>query len=620
MKQQIFSLLRQLLFWLLVFATGRLLFLIYFSASIRTAGIPVGEVLQTFYYALVLDISTASYLLVFPFLLLVVQSFFKVGWPDGVNKIYSAIVLLIYLLITVSELPLYGEWESKLSFKALRYLRHPTEVVASVSNRQLLTGLLLVVVQFLVFYWLYKRYFYKPYRRKKKTKWCWKMAFVLLVPGLLLLGLRGGFGEIPITSSRSYFSKFNLLNLAAVNSGYNLVFSTIDYLQIAENNRFVTLPSDRAKTIVKQIHEVSKDTTVLILNNPRPNIVIVLIESWPGDVIESLGGEPGITPEFSKLEKDGLLFTRFYATGNRSQQSMASIYGGLPALPVTTLSDHPEKYYAVPSLVKKLNARDYYTSFYFGGQLMYGNIKSYLVYNEFDRLIEEDDFDSRLPRGKMGVHDEYLFERFASDLDTMPQPFFATAFTLSSHSPYDQPGDRPISHIQKANDFVNSVFYTDQALGRFFEQVKNKPWFKNTLFVILSDHSHPSYKNYPLRTFEYHNIPLLLYGGALKEEFRGKQNDKIFSNVDLTKTLLHQLNMPADDFFWSRDIFNPYSPEFAYFDMTIGFGWKRYSGEIVLNFKDNYYYVKRVDKAKKKELEEEGRAYIQVLFEEFLGW
>ncbi|MCF6170994.1 MAG: LTA synthase family protein [Bacteroidales bacterium] len=620
LKQQIFSLLRQLLFWLLVFATGRLLFLVYVSGSVRTAGIPISEVLQTFYYALMLDISTASYLLIIPFFLLLIQSYFRAGWADAFNKVYTAVVLLVFLLITVAELALYAEWESKLSFKALVYLRHPAEVINSVSNRQLFAGLFLVIVQFLFFCWLYKRCFYKPFIRNQKTRRIWKAVFVLLAPGLLLLGIRGGFGEIPITSSKSYFSKNNLLNLAAVNSAYNLVFSAIDYFQIKESNRFSTLPSDKAKALVGQIHEVSKDSTVSVLNSSRPNIVIILLESWPGDVIESLGGEAGITPEFSKLEKDGLLFTNFYATGNRSQQAMASIYGGLPALPVTTLADHPEKYYAVPSLVKKLNEEGYYSSFYFGGQLMYGNIKSFLVYNEFDRLVEGDDFDSQVPRGKMGVHDEFLFERFARELDTGPRPFFATAFTLSSHSPYDQPGERPIKHIESENDFVNSVFYADQALGRFFEQVKTKPWFDSTLFVILSDHSHPSYKNYPLRTFEYHNIPFLLCGGALKKEFMGKQNDRIFSNADLTRTLLRQLDLPADDFFWSRDIFNPYSPEYAYFDLTTGFGWKRPFGEIVLKLEDNYHYVNKVDESREKELEEEGRAYVQVLFEEFLGW
>ncbi|RLD42411.1 MAG: hypothetical protein DRI89_07380 [Bacteroidetes bacterium] len=620
MKHPIFSLLRQLLFWLLVFAAERLLFLVYFSPLIRVNEMPFAEVLKTFYYALMLDVSTASYVLIIPFLLLLFQTFSRAKWPDLVNKIYTSIVLLIYLLIAVSELGLYGEWESKLSFKALLYLRQPAEVFHSVSNALLFTGLALLLGQFFLFNWLYGRFFYKSLKVNQKAKWYWKTVFVLLVPAVLFLGVRGGYQEIPITSSKSYFSKFNLLNLAAVNSGYNLFFSAIDYYQVEESNRFVTLPSKEAKVLVEKLHRIEKDTTISILNIPKPNIVIILLESWSGDLIESIGGEPGITPEFRKLEKNGLFFTHFYATGNRSQQAMASIYGGLPALPVTTLSDHPEKYYAVPSLVKKLNGAGYFSSFYFGGQLIYGNIKSYLIYNEFNRLVEGDDFDDDVLQGKMGVHDEFLFENFSNDLNAMPQPFFATAFTLSSHSPYDYPGGKQISHIEREAEFVNSVFYTDQALGQFFESVKSKSWFENTLFVILADHSHPSHKGYAMRSFEYHNIPLLLCGGALKDEYRGEQVDKIFSNVDLTKTLLHQLNLSADEFFWSKDIFNPYSPEFAFFELNNGYGWKQPMGEIVYNIKDNYYYVKPDNKLEKQQLDEKGKAYIQVLFEEFLEW
>ena len=620
MKQPLLSLLRQLLFWLFVFAAERLLFLVWFSSTIRSEAIPFSEVLKTFYFALMLDISTAGYVLFVPFILLALQSFLHARWPDFVNKIYTSLILLIYLVIAVSELGLYGEWESKLSFKALLYLRHPTEIINSVSNTLLFSGLLLLVVQFFLFNYLYRRWFYVPFKRDKDVKWYWKTAFIVFVPLILFLGIRGGFQEIPITSSRSYFSRFNLLNLAAVNSGYNMAFSTIDYFQVQENNSFASLPVEKAKAIVKQLHSIEKDTTVSILNTLHPNIVIILLESWSGDLIESLGGEAGITNEFHKLEKDGLFFTRFYATGNRSQQAIASIYGGLPALPITTLTDHPEKYYAVPSLVKRMNEAGYFTSFYFGGQLEYGNIKSYLVYNEFDRLVEENDFDSELPRGKMGVHDEFLFERFASDLSRMPQPFFATAFTLSSHSPYDQPGGRPLTHIKREKKFVNAVYYTDKSLGQFFSRVKNTSWYDSSLFIILSDHSHVSYKGHPLRTFEYHNIPLLLCGGALKKEFRGKQINKIFSNVDIPKTLLHQLNLPAAAFSWSKDMMNPYSPEFAYFDLNTGFGWKQPIGEIVLNMKDNHYFEKRVDKAKMQKLENGGRAYVQILFDEFLEW
>ncbi len=620
MKNQFISLLKQLVFWLLVFAAGRMLFLLFATASIRADGIPFVEVLSTFYHALPLDVSTACYILTLPFLLTAVRMFQPpASWPLKLNRYYTGLVLFIYLLISVAEPLLYAEWETKLSFKALVYLRHPSEVVRSATNSDLVTGVLLLGGLFALFFVLYRLFVETEPGTLRKPSPAVRAGFLLLAPALLLLGIRGGFGEIPITISQSYFSKHNLLNLAAVNSGYNLFFSIIDHYQIEENNRFVTLPDEQARRLVKELHRVERDTTVSVLKLNRPNIVIVLLESWPGDVIESLGGDPGITPRFHELEKEGLLFTRFYTTGNRSQQAMASIYGGLPSLPVSTLADHPEKYGAVPSLLKRLHSEGYFSAFYFGGQLIYGNIKSYLVYNEFDRLVEGSDFKAELPRGKMGVHDEFLFRRFATDLEVMPRPFFATAFTLSSHSPYDQPGDRPFSTDREA-DFVNSVHYTDRSLGEFFDAVKKKSWYDSTLFVVSSDHSHASYKGYPLRTFEYHNIPFLLLGGALKDEYRVQQTGRIFTNVDLPQTLLHQLRLPAKEFFWSRDMFNPYSPQFAYFDMVIGFGWKRDYGEIVLNFKDNYFYVKRVDKSREQELENEGRAYIQVLMEDFLAW
>lgn len=136
----------------------------------------------------------------------------------------------------------------------------------------------------------------------------------------------------------------------------------------------------------------------------------------------------------------------------------------------------------------------------------------------------------------------------------------------------------------------------------------------------MADHSHNSPKNHAVQSFKYHKIPLLITGGALANEFRGKQNSKLCSNVDITKTLLMQLQLPADNFFWSKDIFNPYSPEFAYFELNEGFGWKRPYGEEVISIKKNYYYKRQVPANKKEELDLEGRAYLQVWFDEFMGY
>jgi phosphoglycerol transferase MdoB-like AlkP superfamily enzyme len=380
------------------------------------------------------------------------------------------------------------------------------------------------------------------------------------------------------------------------------------------------MPDEKANNIVQEIHFVEKDTTVTILDKNRPNIVVIFLESWSGDLVESLGGVPGITPEFRKLEREGMLFTQFFASGNRSQQALASVFGGAPALPVTTLTDHPEKYPAIPSLVKNLKKEGYFTSFYFGGDLNYGNIRSYLVYNEFDKLVEEKDFSAEAVKGKLGFHDEVLFDRLLDELDEQQEPFFTATLTLSSHSPYDQPGERPIDWIDVENDYINSAWYTDKCLGEFFDAAREKSWYENTLFIVMADHSHVSYNNYQWWSFNYRRIPLLLLGGALSEEFENSTNERICTNVDITSTLLKQLQLPDEEFFWSKNLFNPYTPEFANFELNDGFGWMRPMGRLEYNVVVPLILSSDVKGADFDKLKLEGEAYYQVLFKEFLGY
>lgn len=605
---------------MVVFALERTIFLVFYHALLTADKISTGALFSVYGHALKLDISTASYLLLFPFLMEVLANAFNTSFFRKVGNVFNYLVLSAYLMITAGEIGLYGEWKTKLSYKALVYFRNPSEVLNTATAGEIISFFLLVVLQLILLIWIYQKFVNTPFRKLKTARWKTIPGFILL-SGLLLLGIRGGFGAIPITASDAYFSKHNILNVASVNSGYNLAFGTIDYFQMKERNIFKTLPDKEAQQIVKKIHSVEKGSTVSILKIKKPNIMIVLLESFSGDLIETLGGRPEIAPEFHKMEKEGLMFTNFYATGNRSQQAIGSLFAGLPAIPVTTLTDHPEKYKSVPSLIKVLNNQGYFTSFYFGGDLNYGNIKSFLLYNEFDRLVDENDFDKDLPKGRLGYHDQYMFEKYHHDLNKMEKPFFSTVFTLSSHSPYDQPGDHPLQEFKLEKNFVNAAHYTDHWLGDFFDKIKSESWYDSTLIIVLADHSHVSYLNRPLRSFGYHKIPLLLTGGALADSLRGKQYSRITSNVNITSTLLHQLGLPSEQFSWSLDMFNPSTPQFAYFELNQGYGWKRPQGEVVQNIINNYYFVKKCNQQQKcPQLEKEGRSYVQVLFEEFMGF
>lgn len=442
------------------------------------------------------------------------------------------------------------------------------------------------------------------------------LAFIFIF-ALIFLGMRGGFGAIPISTSSGYFSNYKIVNVMTVNPAYNLAENITNDRKVKDNAHFNYMDFETAKTITEKTHEVECDSTINILKTERPNVLIVLLESWSADLIESLGGTHDITPNFHDLEKDGLLFTNFYASANRSQQAIASIIGGLPGLPVTTITNHQEKYFAIPSIITPLDSLGYYTSFYFGGELNYGNILSYLRYNGFDRIVEGKDVKEHFHRGKLGIQDTDMLPWAANDISDQPEPFFTTIFTLSTHSPYDYPRifeELEWPRIEKA--FVNSAKYTDIAIKLFMDMARQQPWYDNTLFLFMADHSHPSYKNHPLESFEYHKIPLLIYGEPLQDSLRGTTFDKICGNTDIPATLLSQFGVKYDDFIWSKNVFNACYKPFAFFELYSGLGWKTDEGEFVVTTNDRV--VKNTFPEEQSDsLTKQGKAYMQYHFDLF---
>jgi phosphoglycerol transferase MdoB-like AlkP superfamily enzyme len=441
-------------------------------------------------------------------------------------------------------------------------------------------------------------------------------SFVLVL-GMLFLGMRGGLNEIPITSSKVYYSSHKFANEMCVNPAYYLVENILNSKKVETRAHFNYMDMESAKRRTESLHAFACDSTVNILKIERPNIVVILLESWSADLIESLGGEPGITPNFRELEKDGLLFTNIYASANRSQHAMSSLFGGLPGMPVTTITNHPDKYYAVPSLVKKMDSIGYHTSFYFGGELNYGNILSYLRYNEFDEIVEGKDINEGFFKGKLGYHDTDVMPWYVEQLSRYEQPFFSTLFTQSSHSPYDYPKIfEEIEWPAIEKQYVNSGYYTDIAIGMFMEKAKQQEWYDSTLFVFVADHSHATYKNHRMESFDHHKIPMLIYGEPLQDSLRGMTFDKICGNTDLPATILAQLRMKHDEFIWSKDVFGKCYKPFAFFELNNGLGWKTPEGEFV--YSNTGVYIKNtLPEAVRDSVVKDGKAYMQYHFDLF---
>jgi len=601
---------------MLFFALTRSVFIFYNFKKAAEAGF--GEVLLSYWHALYLDHSMVCYLLGFPFLLLFIQTLAKAPFLNRINQYYTFLLIVVVAFITVAELAVFDEWNVKLTYKAMIYLQHPSEVINSATTKTLLLGLLLIGLITFVGIFAFQRLVFLRYCLQKRNYYI-SAAFFLITPVFIGLGLRGGYQEIPISVSSVYFSKNNFINNATVNTTWNLMNSIDKNLKYMNENPYQFYPYAEAKQVVDSLFTVKKDTTLSILKNTKPNIVMVILESWSADMVQSIGGLTGITPEFEKLTKEGMLFTNFYASGELSDQGLAALLSGFPAQPTTSIVRQPDKFQYLPSLPQRLKKIGYYTSFHFGGALNYGNIKGFIYFHNMDKIFEGKDFPSSVPQGSLGAHDEYLFQQLLKDYKNYKQPFFASAFTLSSHSPYDQPMDEVIHSGGEHKPFLNSVYYSDRSIGNFMREAKKQTWYNNTLFIFVADHTHLTPRNWSYYAQQYRHIPFMLYGNVLKDEYKGTKDSTICSQTDLPATLLAQLNLKHDEFKWSNNIFNPYTNHFAYYSSKLGYGWLSPNNYYAYNFDLKEIEEPRFEsKQSEAKLVKCGQCFLQVLFEEYL--
>jgi len=612
-----FSFIRQMLFWLLFFAIGRLAFIGFYYHDIWVVSHSINEIMLTFVKGFKLDLATASYFMFVPFLFHLIEIFYSPRFVQQLNKAYHIIVIFLYSLLISGEIGIYSEWRTKINYKALLYLQNPGEVIHTAQTSETIGLIILAFALTALGVWLYIRFFHITIVRIQ-TPFLVGLTFITLIPVLLVIGARGGFQEIPINQSQSYFSKYPIINSAATNSVFNLYISYHENRESLHANPFDEMPKQDAQQIVKNIYSQPKDSCIKILNVPKPNIVLIILESWSSELIFTPEGKQEVTPNFHKLIENGLYFDNIYATGPRSEQGMASIFAGMPAIPITSVTVQPDKYNKLPSIVKDLNSFGYHTAFNFGGQLIYGNIKSFIIYNQFDRIKEVYDFNQDLPQGKLGIHDEFTLHEMIEDVNNDPQPFFSALFTLSTHSPYDQPMEEKIDWGASVNQYLNGGNYTDDALGKFIDEASKQDWYKNTLFIFVADHSHNSYSKLSMQNIEYQKIPLLFYGPVLDSAMRGKTIHHLGIQTDIAATLLCQLGLNTSKYHWSVNLLDPYSPEFAYTSYEEGFAWKRPVGAVSYEKRfDRFHYINCPENVKDS-LTQEGKAYLQLLFQEYL--
>lgn len=591
------------LFWIAFFFFARLLFL---AINIKNAeGIAASDYLGMVVHGLHMDLSMIGYISVIVGLFFIVSSWIAPRYSPKITSVTTLVLLIIVSCIVISDGVLFRYWGFRMDATPLMYLKTPAEVLATMSLSQIIFAPIAVAAYAVGWWWIYRRYINKKTTVHAKLPW-W--SFLLI--SLNIIPIRGGFGISPMNPGKAYFSKDNFTNQATVNVTFNVFYSLNKMKDTEKIYRF--MEDKEAKAIVDSMYVQSGETNY-ILNTQRPNVIVLIMESFVSTITETLGGNKGITPNLDSLMKEGVLFSHIYNDGQRSEKGIVSVLSGYPAQTTTSIIKHNAKVLKLPVLAKDFEKQGYKTAYFHGGDIGFANMRTYLVSSEYDKMITQDDFPKEQQQSKWGAQDGFVFNRMLDSLNREKQPFFYAFFTLSSHEPFDVPMKTVFPGSDDESKFKNAAHYTDRCLGDFIRKAKKSKWWNNTLIVIIADHGR-SFGNHSEVFDEKRNrIPMLWLGGALK--VNGMKVDKLGVQHDLAATLLSQLKMDTKRYTFSRNLLDKNFKDFGMFTFNNGFGYAEGNSVVVFDNVGNKYSqeINPTEAVKKR-----GKALFQVYSKHFV--
>jgi phosphoglycerol transferase MdoB-like AlkP superfamily enzyme len=399
--------------------------------------------------------------------------------------------------------------------------------------------------QILLYYWYFPLasfalgvgvYFFDksflPFQKKKTGFLSYSIGSVLVL-GLAFVGIRGGVQGKSINVQTAFSQGKNELGHLVLNTPYHF-FRTLKNQRIEPFRFFAS--DDKAKNVILNRRDLRPSN----INHKNFNIVLIILESFSLEYVEE-----GYTPFLADLMKESLSFERHLANGRRSIEALPSLLCGLPSLidePISKSLFQSNRFNCMP---KRLKTKGYTNLFFHGGSRGTMGFESYTLSNGFDRYYSREDYPIRDDYdGTWGIFDEPFFQFSADVISKTSEPFLAGIFTLSLHQPYSVPIDYKDKFPKGSLEIHESIGYSDFALKQFFEKIKKEEWFKNTLFIITSDHSQkletPKYSN----QIGSYRVPLLLYAPGIKW---GEINTlKVTQHSDIPVTVLDFLGVESD--------------------------------------------------------------------------
>ncbi len=520
------------------------------------------QTIQAFGVGLWFDLNALCYLLV---LFLLVSFFVPNIWRSKVwfNKVRWMLAFLVTFALlfgAVSEYIFWQEFTTRFNFIAVDYLIYTNEVIGNIRESYPVSLILLAIalvaaaILFILNKYVSLDTALKPFKQKAK----------LLIAAILLPVISFQLANV----DQMDFGKNAYANELAGNGVFS--FSAAARRNELDYDKFYKkIPQAQADKILKNIKVERKPFSAVIgaseneaieheevpelgpfTRRPR-NVILISVESLSAEYVGAYGNKQNLTPYLDALAKQSLVFDKLFATGTRTVRGLDALTLAIPPIPGQAIV-HRLKNEHLATIGEFLEEANFSTFFIYGGYGVFDNMNNYFRGNDYV-VVDRTDFDKKSIQSEnvWGVDDESLFDNSIAIFDKnirTNKPFFAHIMTTSNHRPFSFPDgkiDLPQGHREGA------VKYTDYALGKLIEKAKTKPWFKDTLFVIVADHCASVAGKTKLPVAKYH-IPLFFYAPDMLPAGHYK---RISSQIDIVPTLLDVLGVKGDEHFFGESLF-----------------------------------------------------------------
>jgi len=474
------------------------------------------------------------------------------------------LALMAVIFLECSTPSFIGQFDSRPNMLFLEYLNRPREVGATLWSAYPLP---IVGALFLVGAsgWFSCRRFRRLVSPIEPTG---ILPALLVTPVLLVICLamiRSTLDHRPVNPSTVALSVDPLANELALNSTYTVLYAAYETRHESTGGFSYAPVDDRTMTrevraaMMVDPESFTSDAYPTLHRQALPvpagefsNLVIIVEESLGAEFVGSLGGLE-LTPNIDAMKNEGIWFENLYATGVRSARGLEAIVTGFTPTPARSVVKLPKSQRDFFTLAQLLSNAGYETSFIYGGEAQFDNMRRFFMNNGFQQVVDETDYEDPVFMGTWGVSDEDLFARANEEFSREREnPFFSLVFSSSNHSPFDFPDGRVEPYGGNKNTVENAVRYADYAIGRFFDMAREADYWKNTVFLVVADHNSRVYGPEVVPIERFH-IPAVILGGPVQPSVFSP----VASQIDLAPTLLSLIGVEGEHPMIGHDLTRP---------------------------------------------------------------